>query len=137
MVDFFHAFLYVISRNFGSLCAIALAVFACIAYWRGELGDFFLFLKDMLCGPDGRPSTKNAGYFMGAAILCWSFSKVTLAVCRRIDAPLSTFDPTMIFLGELGVIATLVGVAYLGGKYFMAKGKAALEGKEAEVSKDE
>lgn len=123
-----HAFLYAVSHNFGALCAISLAIFACIAYWRGELGGLFVFAKDMLTGADGHASTKNAGYFMGAVVLCWSFSKITLATCRRIDAPVMPLDPTMIFCAELGVIATLVGVMYLGGTAIQAKLKAKLEG---------
>lgn len=138
MIQFFHAVLYAIAHNFGALCAISLAIFLCIGYWRGELDALFAFLKEMLCGPDGRASTKNVGYFLGAATLCWSFAKITLATCRRIDAANMPMDPTAVFCAELAVIATLVGAAYLGGKYFMAKGSEALTGKEVkDVPKDE
>lgn len=123
MIEFFHTFLYAISRNFGALCAIALAIFLCIGYARGELDSLFTFLKQTLSTrkPDGtwEPSTKNMGYFLGAATLCWSFVKVTLAVCRRIDqqtTPPTALDPTWIFIVELAVIATLVGAGYLFGK---------------------
>lgn len=108
-------------NHFGAIVASAFGIYLAIAYARGELKPLFLFAKEMLSGPDGRASTKNAGYFMGAATLCWSFVKVTLATCRRIDSAESPLDPTTVFITLLGVIASLVGVMYLGGKAIMAK----------------
>lgn len=117
----FSTALMVMDQHFGALVATAFGLYLLVAYVRGELREFFSFVRGMLCGPDGRPSTKNVGYFMGAATICWSFAKVTLATCRRIDAPTNPLDPSMIFVTELGVIATLVGVMYLGGKALMSK----------------
>jgi hypothetical protein len=114
------AVLSALEQHFGALVAVALGIYLVVAYTRGELKELFAFAKDML-STDGRASTKNAGYFMGAATICWSFAKITLATCRRIDSPVAPLDPTMIFCAELGVIATLVGVMYLGGKALMAK----------------
>ncbi len=121
MKDFLLSILLAMESHFGILVAVALGIYLVICYARGELSALFTFIKDMLSGPDGRPSTKNAGYFMGAAVLCWSFAKITLATCRRIDHPVAPLDPTTIFIAELGVIATLVGVMYLGGKALMSK----------------
>jgi hypothetical protein len=115
-----HTIIYALEQHFGALVAVALGIYLLIAYTRGELKELFAFAKEML-STDGHASTKNAGYFMGAATICWSFAKITLATCRRIDAPTAPLDPTAIFIAELGVIATLVGVMYLGGKALMAK----------------
>jgi hypothetical protein len=128
-MNFLHAAAYavlnVLDKHFGALVAIALGIYLVVAYWRGELKDFFTFARQALSTrlADGTwiPSTKSIGYFMGAATICWSFAKITLAVCRRIDAPKDPLDPTLIFVTELGVIATLVGVMYLGGKALAAK----------------
>jgi hypothetical protein len=122
MLNFLHAVLYVIEHNFGALFAIAFGIYLTIAYTRGELKEFFAFLKDILTDPvTGHASTKAAGFFIGTATLCWSFAKVTLATCRRIDSPQMPLDPTAVFVAELAVIATLVGAGYLFGKYIAGK----------------
>lgn len=110
-----------VENHFGAIVASAFGIYLAIAYYRGELKPLLLFLKDMLSGPDGRASTKNTGYFIGTITLCWSFVKITLATCRRIDMPENNLDPTAVFMALLGVIATLVGGMYLGGKAIMAK----------------
>ena len=112
------AVLAIFDQHFGALVAIVLGIYLIIAYTRGELGGLFSFAKEMLSGADGRASTKSVGYFAGIMTLCWSFVKVTLATCRRIDAGM---DPSMVFVAELAVIATLVGAGYLFGKYLTAK----------------
>ena len=81
----------------------------------------------MLCGADGKPSSKNAGYFMGAAVLCWSYIKITLAIVRRIDS-IKEFDPTWVFVVLLSVIAGLVGIVVLGSSAIQAKLQAKLQG---------
>lgn len=108
-------------HHFGAIVGASLGIYLAVAYARGELKPLLMFAKDMLSGPDGRASTKNAGYFMGAVTLCWAFVRVTLATCRRIDSPQNPLDPTTVFITLLGVIATLVGAMYLGGKAIMAK----------------
>jgi hypothetical protein len=110
--------LTVLEHHFGAVVAIALGVYLIVAYSRGELKNLFAFLKEMLSDAGGHASTKSAGFFAGVATLCWSFAKVTLAVCRRID---TGADPNVIFVAELAVIATLVGAGYLFGKYLAGK----------------
>ena len=110
-----------VEAHFGVLVASVLALYLVIAYTRGEVKPLFAFLREMLSGPDGRASTKRVGMAAGMATLCWSFAKITLAICRRIDSPVTPLDPTTIFIVELSVIAALAGVAYVFGKAIAAK----------------
>ena len=123
-----HSILFSIAHNFGAIVALVLGVFLIVAYGRGELKAFFTFLYEMFSGADGKPSSKNCGYFMGAGTLCWGFAKLTLAICRRVDAPLSTFDPTVVYLTLLSAITGLVGIVILGASAIQANLKAKLEG---------
>lgn len=117
------AVLSALEHHFGALVAVAFGLYLVIAYTRGELKNFFAFLKDMLTdSTTGHASTKACGFFIGVAVLSWSFVKITLALCRRIDANSTVpFDPTVVFIAELAVIATLVGAGYLFGKYLAGK----------------
>jgi hypothetical protein len=63
---------------------------------------------------------------MGAAALCWSFAKITLAVCRAIDN--GQLDPTTIFIVQVSAIASLVGAVVLGASAIQAKLQAKLQG---------
>lgn len=126
-MTFLREFLHLVAQNFGALVGIFFGVVACIAYWRGELGAVIAFGREMLEGADGKASSKNAGYFMGAAVLCWSYAKITLAVVRRIDS-IQDFDPTWVFVVLLSVIAGLVGVVVLGASAIQARLQAKLQG---------
>lgn len=126
-MSFVREFLQLVAHNFGALAGLFFCVIACIAYARGELGAVISFGRELLEGADGKASSKNAGYFMGAAVLCWSYTKVTLAVCRRIDW-IQTFDPTWVFVILLSVIAGLVGVVVLGASAIQARLQARLQG---------
>lgn len=126
-MSFVREFLHLVAQNFGALAGLFFCVIACIAYARGELGAVIAFGREMLEGADGKASSKNAGYFMGAAVLCWSYTKVTLAVCRRIDW-IKEFDPTWVFVILLSVIAGLVGVVVLGASAIQARLQAKLQG---------
>lgn len=127
-----------IESHFGALVASALAIYLVIAYTRGEVKPLFAFIREMLSGPDGKASTKRFGMIAGMATLCWSFAKITLAICRRIDSPTSPLDPTTIFVVELSVIAALAGVAYVFGKAIAAR-YGSVEGmdKVADLTKDD
>jgi hypothetical protein len=126
-MTFLREFLHLVAQNFGVLVGIFMGIVACIAYARGELGGFIAYLREMLNGADGKASSKNAGYFMGAAVLCWSYAKITLAIVRRIDS-MKEFDPTWVFVVLLSVIAGLVGVVVLGSSAIQAKLQAKLQG---------
>ena len=117
------ALLSTLEHHFGVIVAVAFGVYLLVAYARGEMGAFFAFLKDMLTdSTTGHASTKACGFFIGVAVLSWSFVKITLALCRRIDANNTIpYDPTAVFIAELAVIAALVGAGYLFGKYLAGK----------------
>lgn len=100
----------ILEQHFGAFCAVALSAFLVSAYVRGEAPAFYKFLHELATDSrTGMASTKNVGYLSGLAVLCWSFAKVTLATCRRIDQ-VGGLDPTTVFLAELGIIAALVGI---------------------------
>lgn len=118
--------LFEIAQHFGALVAVIGGIYLVVAYSRGELKAFFAFAYELLSGADGKPSSKNCGYFMGAAVLCWGFAKMTLAICRRIDAPGSQFDPSMIYLVLLSAITALVGAVVVASSAIQAKLQAKL-----------
>ena len=103
-----------IENHFGAITGVLLLLFFAVMYVRGEMPAFFTFLRLTLTDEKtGQPSTKSMGYLAGLGALCWSFAKLTLATCRWID---KGGDPSMLFLGELTVIAGLVGIVYYGAK---------------------
>ena len=122
IVNYIHAVLFAITHNFGAIIATFGLGFIALAYKRGEMQAFFAFLKDVATdSTTGHASTKSLGYLFGAITICWSFIKITLATCRRIDDSMNPLDPSTILMAELGVIATLVGGTYIAGKYIAAK----------------
>jgi hypothetical protein len=125
-MPYIDSFLHMISQHFGVLFAIFAGIMLSISHYRGELKGLIEFGREMLCGADHQPSSKNAGYFMGAASLCWAFTKVTLAICRSID--LGQLDPTTIFIVLVSAIAGLVGVVVLGASAIQARLQAKLQG---------
>jgi drug/metabolite transporter (DMT)-like permease len=117
-----------ITVSFGAILLIIAGICFVYALVKGKLGPLWDAIHEMLCGADGRMSSKNCGYFMGAATLCVSFAKLNLALCRRIDQPNSNFDPTMVYIALLGFVAALVGGVVVASSAIQAKLQAKLQG---------
>lgn len=107
-----------VDSHLGLLVFSLMGLAALILYARGEAAGLFPFVAGLFStvSPDGKstPSVKNVVYFMGGATLCWSGVKVTLAVCRAIDA--GKLDPFGTYFVIMGAVAALAGGGYLIGK---------------------
>lgn len=103
--------LQLIDSHVGLIVGALLVVALMVMYARGEMNGLFPWLGQA-ASTNGVPSSKNLGFLVAVATLCWGFVKVTLAVCRWVD---KGNDPTYISIIYLGVVAALAGITKIFG----------------------